>query len=71
MLLQEAGISELLMAPGKLADTVPGISGTRCLADNLSDLRAQVSRVARPLESGKTRCLVSVALGAWWTTSAI
>lgn len=31
------------MAPGKLSASVPGISGTRCLADNLSDLRAQVS----------------------------
>ncbi|KAF5842895.1 Hydantoinase B/oxoprolinase-domain-containing protein [Dunaliella salina] len=40
---KEAGISELLMAPGKLAGTIPGISGTRCLADNLSDLRAQVA----------------------------
>lgn len=35
---QEAGITELLTAPGKL----PGCSGTRNLSDNLSDLRAQV-----------------------------
>ena len=35
---QEEGLTELLMAPGKL----PGCSGTRALADNLSDLRAQV-----------------------------
>ncbi len=31
------------MAPGKLADTIPGCSGTRTLADNLSDLRAQIA----------------------------
>ncbi|CAM9540519.1 unnamed protein product [Chrysoparadoxa australica] len=35
----EEGISELLKAPGK----VPGNSGTRNLADNLSDLKAQVA----------------------------
>lgn len=36
---QEEGITEILMAPGKL----PGNSGTRNLRDNLSDLRAQVA----------------------------
>ena len=39
---QEEGVSRLLMAPGDLAASVPGISGTRNLSDNLSDLRAQV-----------------------------
>lgn len=43
VLHQEAGITELLMAPGKLADTLPGCSGTRNLSDNLSDLKAQVN----------------------------
>ena len=33
------GLTELLMAPGK----IPGSSGTRNLHDNLSDLRAQVA----------------------------
>jgi 5-oxoprolinase (ATP-hydrolysing) len=37
----EAGISELLVAPA--ASGVPGCSGTRNLRDNLSDLRAQVA----------------------------
>lgn len=36
---QEAGISELLEAPGKL----PGNFGTRNLSDNISDLKAQVA----------------------------
>jgi 5-oxoprolinase (ATP-hydrolysing) len=36
---QEEGITEILMAPGKLK----GNSGTRNLRDNLSDLRAQVA----------------------------
>mmetsp|Transcript_14115 Transcript_14115/g.30617 ORF Transcript_14115/g.30617 Transcript_14115/m.30617 type:complete len:1326 (+) Transcript_14115:84-4061(+) len=40
---QEEGITQLLMAPAKLAATIPGISGTRNLADNLSDLKAQVA----------------------------
>ncbi|CAN0475230.1 unnamed protein product, partial [Discosporangium mesarthrocarpum] len=34
----EGGVSALLLAPGE----VEGCSGTRNLADNLSDLRAQV-----------------------------
>ncbi len=40
--LQEEGLTKLLLAPGELADRIPGMSGTRNLADNLSDLRAQV-----------------------------
>lgn len=36
---QEAGLTELLMAPGKLE----GNSGTRNLQDNISDLKAQVA----------------------------
>lgn len=34
-----AGVTEALMAPGR----IPGSSGTRSLHDNLSDLRAQVA----------------------------
>lgn len=37
----ENGLSELLKAPEKLG--IPGIVGTRNLADNVSDLRAQVA----------------------------
>ena len=42
---QEQGISELLLAPGKIESEKgrPAISGTRLLADNLSDLKAQVA----------------------------
>ncbi|MBW2328880.1 MAG: hydantoinase B/oxoprolinase family protein, partial [Deltaproteobacteria bacterium] len=42
---QEQGITELLLAPGKLEPEQgrPPISGTRLLADNLSDLKAQVA----------------------------
>lgn len=36
----EEGITGLLLAPGRGGD--PGISGTRNLQDNLSDLKAQV-----------------------------
>ena len=39
----EEGISKILLAPGNLSGTIPNISGTRNLADNLSDLRAQVA----------------------------
>lgn len=39
----EAGITAALRAPGQLAHLYPGCSGTRNLADNLSDLRAQVA----------------------------
>ncbi len=38
---QDKGITELLMAPGELASEIQGISGTRNLSDNLSDLKAQ------------------------------
>lgn len=31
------------MAPADLRDTIPGISGTRALNDNLSDMKAQVA----------------------------
>ena len=31
------------MAPAKLKDQIPGISGTRNLSDNLSDMKAQVA----------------------------
>lgn len=40
---QADGITELLMAPAKLKDKIPGISGTRNLSDNLSDMKAQVA----------------------------
>eukprot|EP00884_Botryococcus_braunii_P001197 jgi/Botrbrau1/11078/Bobra.0302s0020.1 len=40
---QTEGITELLMAPGKLAGDIEGICGTRNLSDNLSDLKAQVA----------------------------
>jgi hypothetical protein len=40
---QEPGITDLLMAPAKLADAIAGCSGTRNLSDNLSDLKAQAS----------------------------
>ena len=39
----EAGVTAALMAPAALAPLYPGCSGTRNLADNLSDLRAQVA----------------------------
>eukprot|EP01061_Rhynchopus_euleeides_P019473 TRINITY_DN31991_c0_g1_i1.p1 TRINITY_DN31991_c0_g1~~TRINITY_DN31991_c0_g1_i1.p1 ORF type:complete len:1259 (+),score=475.10 TRINITY_DN31991_c0_g1_i1:98-3874(+) len=42
---QEQGITDLLMAPGKV-ETLPGepaMSGTRALPDNLADLQAQVA----------------------------
>lgn len=45
LLLQTDGITEILQAPGKLVDRIPGISGTRNLGDNLSDLKAQVRAV--------------------------
>ena len=43
MLLQTQGITDLLMAPAKLKDKIPNISGTRNLSDNISDLKAQVA----------------------------
>ncbi|KAL4856136.1 5-oxoprolinase [Chlorella vulgaris] len=39
--LDEAGITQLLLAPGQSG--VAGVSGTRNLQDNLSDLKAQVA----------------------------
>ena len=41
---QDKGITELLMAPGELASEIEGMSGTRNLSDNLSDLKAQARR---------------------------
>lgn len=41
----QEGITELLTAPGRLG--IPGIAGTRNLAENLSDLRAQVAANTR------------------------
>lgn len=43
--MQDDGISALLLAPGKSG--VPGVVGTRCLSDNLSDLKAQVAANAK------------------------
>lgn len=43
--LQEEGITELLLAPGKSG--IAGVVGTRCLSENLSDLRAQVAANAK------------------------
>ena len=45
-LLQEKGMAELLLAPGKLKLEIPGISGTRNLDDNISDCKAQASHAA-------------------------
>eukprot|EP00775_Hariotina_reticulata_P006718 gene6718-6939_t len=39
----EEGITDLLMAPGRLSEQLPGCSGTRNLSDNISDLKAQVA----------------------------
>ena len=41
--MQADGMTDLLMAPAKLKDQIPGISGTRNLTDNISDLKAQVA----------------------------
>ncbi len=41
--VQEEGITKLLMAPAELKEQIPGISGTRALNDNLSDMKAQVA----------------------------
>ncbi|NDY72202.1 5-oxoprolinase [Desulfobacter hydrogenophilus] len=51
-LFQEEGISELLRAPGKLtpAPGRPAISGTRLLADNISDLKAQIAANQKGIE---------------------
>jgi Hydantoinase B/oxoprolinase len=47
---QEEGITELLMAPAALRDSVAGVSGTRNLSDNLSDLKAQVAANNRGIQ---------------------
>ncbi len=49
---QEEGIAELLQAPGKItpAPGRPPIAGTRLLADNLSDLKAQVAANQKGIE---------------------
>jgi 5-oxoprolinase (ATP-hydrolysing) len=44
--LDEAGITQLLLAPGQSG--MAGVSGTRNLQDNLSDLKAQVRRYRYP-----------------------
>ena len=51
-MFQEDGISELLLAPGKIAPAPgrPKISGTRLLADNISDLKAQVAANQKGIE---------------------
>ncbi|KAK6088773.1 5-oxoprolinase (hydantoinase B/oxoprolinase) [Seiridium cupressi] len=36
---KEQELTDLLMAPGK----IPGVSGTRCLRDNISDIKAQAA----------------------------
>ena len=54
LLVQTGGITEILQAPGKLADTIQGISGTRNLGDNLSDLKAQVGVFWSPQKSRQT-----------------
>lgn len=38
------------MAPAKLTSEIPGISGTRALSDNLSDLKAQVAANNRGID---------------------
>jgi len=51
-IFNEAGITELLLAPGKIIRK-PGesaISGTRLLSDNLSDLKAQVAANQRGVD---------------------
>lgn len=49
---QEEGVTALLAAPGKLRSRAgrPPISGTRLLADNLSDLKAQVAANQKGIE---------------------
>ncbi|BBO83830.1 5-oxoprolinase [Desulfosarcina ovata subsp. sediminis] len=51
-IFQEAGISDLLLAPGRLTPRPgrPAISGTRLLADNISDLKAQVAANQKGIE---------------------
>ena len=51
-IFQEDGISELLLAPGKLSPAPgrPAISGSRLLADNISDLKAQIAANQKGIE---------------------
>jgi 5-oxoprolinase (ATP-hydrolysing) len=51
-IFNEAGITELLQAPGKIVRKPgePAISGTRLLSDNLSDLKAQVAANQRGID---------------------
>ena len=51
-IFNEAGITELLLAPGKITRKPgePAISGTRLLSDNLSDLKAQVAANQRGVD---------------------
>ncbi len=51
-LFQEEGISRLLLAPGTTASAPgrPPIAGTRLLADNISDLKAQVAANQKGIE---------------------
>ena len=51
-IFNEAGITELLQAPGKIERKLgePAISGTRLLSDNLSDLKAQVAANQRGVD---------------------
>ena len=47
-MVQTEGVTDLLMAPADLKDSIPGISGTRNLTDNISDLKAQVCKPTTP-----------------------
>ncbi len=49
---QEEGISDLMLAPEKITPATgrPAISGTRLLADNISDLKAQVAANQKGIE---------------------
>jgi 5-oxoprolinase (ATP-hydrolysing) len=51
-IFQEEGISERLLAPGKIepAPGRPPISGTRLLAENISDLKAQIAANQKGIE---------------------
>ncbi|MEC8940478.1 MAG: hydantoinase B/oxoprolinase family protein, partial [SAR324 cluster bacterium] len=51
-IFNEDGITELLLAPGKIARNLgePAIRGTRLLSDNLSDLKAQVAANQRGMD---------------------
>lgn len=51
-IFQEEGITQLLLAPGKLTSAPgrPAISGTRLLADNISDLKAQIAANQKGIE---------------------